>query len=553
MKMRIESTLAALAMKRRRLLQMGGAGLVAATLPRRVRAAGAKEMKGQIVAGLSQEPTVFNPLMPHIEVDEGVYWAIYSPLWGVDDQGEFIPQLAVEVPSQENGGISEDGLTWTIKLREGVKWHDGAPFTADDVKCTLDLLNNPDFRAAKRQGHELITSVTVKSPTEITWTMKEVYAPYPAILSWTFIVPKHVVEKASSPNDSSLNTQPIGTGPFKWSERVAGDHILLTGNADFYGDGPHVERLVIKYIPDMTVLYTQFQTGDIDYAGLQGIPADRYQEAIKLPDRKAGTIPNPFIENIAFNLGNPVFQDQAVREALYYGMDKGSLIDAIYYGLPKPTESFLPSRSWAFNPDLPKHAYDPDRAKELLDKAGWKPGAGGVREKDGVKLTFTNSTTAGNHLRGQAQQLLQQNWQDIGAAMEIKNFPAAVMWGDYWMMSKFETAMVGLGFMIGPDPDATDYFGGNQTQAKGGRGQNTTQYDNAEVNKILAEGAATFDRGKRTQLYKRMQEITRHDLPFLPIFEYATIEGTKANLEGFKPSIYVSLNLWNIASWRWTA
>ncbi|SNB76749.1 peptide/nickel transport system substrate-binding protein [Arboricoccus pini] len=537
---------------RRRLFQLGGAGLLAATLPRPVLAAGGKAMKGQIIAGLSQEPTFFNPLMPHIEVDEAVYWAIYSPLWGVDEKGDFIPQLATEIPTQENGGISADGLTWTVKLREGVKWHDGQPFSADDVKYTIDLLNNPDFRAAKRQGHELVTKVEVKSPTEIVWTMKEVYAPYAAILAWTFIVPKHVVEKAASANDSTLNTAPVGTGAFKWQERVAGDHITLAGNPDFFGDGPHVERLVIKYIPDLTVMYTQFQTGDIDHTGLQGITADHYEEASKLPDRVVQANLVATIENIGFNLGKPQFQDQAVREALYYAIDKQSLIDSIYYGLPKATESYLPQQSWAFNPDLPKQSYDPEKAKAILDAAGWKPGADGIREKNGVKLSFLNSTTAGNHLREQAQQLIQQNWGDIGVKMEIHNLPPAVMWGDYWMMSKFDSVIVGIGFMVGPDPDATDYFGGKQTPAKGGNGQNTTQYDNPEVNRLLAEAASTLDRAKRTQAYKTMQEHTRHDLPFLPLFQYTLIEGVKKGLNGFKASINVQSNLWNVRDWSWS-
>jgi len=127
---------------------------------------------GQVIVGLSQEPTVFNPLLPHIEVDQGVHWNLFSPLWGVDDKGNFIPQLAAEIPSVENGGISEDGLTWKVKLRPGVTWHDGAPFTADDVKFTLELINNPHFRAYSRNGHQLVSDIQVTSPTEHTLTAR---------------------------------------------------------------------------------------------------------------------------------------------------------------------------------------------------------------------------------------------------------------------------------------------------------------------------------------------------------------------------------------------
>jgi peptide/nickel transport system substrate-binding protein len=537
----------------RRAVLALGASFGAMTLIGRDEAGAANASpKGQIVIGFSQEPVNFHPLMLAIEVDQGVHWNLFSPLWGVDDKGQFTPQLAVEVPTVENGGISADGLNWKIKLRDGVLWHDGTPFTADDVKFSLDLLNNKDFRANRRAGHELLRDITVVSPTEITWRMEKIYAPYVSILAWTFIVPKHILEKETDVNSSNFAANPVGTGPFKWSERVPGDHITLKANDKFFGDGPYVETLVFKYIPDMTVLFTQFQTGDIDYIGLQGITPDHFEEGKKLADRVVMPVPQPFIENIAFNLGKPVFKDRAVREALYLAMDKKSIIEAIYYGLPRPTESYLPDESSAHNPDLPKQEYDPEKAKKILDEAGWVPGSDGIRAKDGVRLEFTNSTTAGNHVREQAQQLLQQTWREIGADMKIQNFPPAVMWGDNWMMSKFDTAMVGLGFMIGPDADTTDYFSSKSIGAQGGSGQNTTQYVNPEVDKLLAEAAGTVDQAKRIEIYKKQQEIVRADLPYLPIFQYAMIEGTKAGLTGYKPNVNTQTNTWNCNEWKWS-
>ncbi len=530
------------------LTLVGGAATLVA--PGMLRAQPAKPT-GQVIAGISQEPTVFNPLMPHIEVDEGVYFQVYNPLWGVAPDGSFTPQLAAEVPSIENGGVTEDGLNWKVKLRDGVTWHDGKPFTAEDVKFTLELTVNDNFRSARRSGHDLVENITVVSPTEITWTMKEPYAPYMALLGGTFIVPKHVVEAADDPNNSDLNTHPIGTGPFKWVSRTAGDFIQLGANEDYFGEGPYLETFVFKYIPDLTVLFTQFQTGDIDYIGLQGITADHFAEAKTLPQRVVMPVPQPFIENIAFNLGKPQFQDRAVREALYYGMDKDAIIEAIYYGLPSPAESFIPEGNWAYNPNLTKHEYNPEKAIEILEKAGWKPGADGIREKDGVKLSFLNSTTAGNHVREQAQQLLQQGWKQLGVDMQIRNFPPAVMWGDYWMLSEFDTAMVGIAFMTGPDPDTTDYFATQSIAAQGGSGQNTVQYSNAEVDKILAEAASTVDREKRKQLYYKQQEIIHHDLPYLPIFQYAMVEGTKEGLKGYTANINVRINTWNAHTWYW--
>ena len=545
---------------RRQLLAMGvSAGIVTWLGPQRgwVDLANAAtpptKPTGQVIVGLSQEPTVFHPLLVHIEVDEAVYFNLFSALWRVDPKGAFQPDLVAEIPTVENGGISTDGLNWHIKLKDNVKWHDGTQFTADDVKFNIELIQNPKFIAGRRAGHELVRDIRVLSPTELTWRMEKAYAPYPAILSWTFLVPKHVLEKETDINKPAFTTSPVGTGPFKWVERVPGDHITLAAHDGYHGEGPYVERLIVKYIPDLTVLYTQFQTGDIDYIGLQGITPDHYDEAKGLADRTVMPVPQPFIENIAVNTGLPVFKDKAVREALYYGMDKKSIIEQIYYGLPSETESFLPKQSWAYNPDLPKHEFDPEKAKKILEDAGWAPGSDGVRVKDGVRLEFINSTTAGNHVREQAQQLLQQNWADIGAKMNINNLPPAVMWGDYWMQSKFESAMVGIGFMIGPDPDATDFFSSRSIGAKGGSGQNTTQFQNVDVDGFLAEGAKTVDLDKRKIAYKKMQEVTRTELPYLPIFQYAMVSGVKSKLQGFTPNVNVQENCWNANTWYWAS
>ena len=506
---------------------------------------------GQIIAGISQEPTVFNPLLTHIEVDEGVYMNLFSPLWSVNPKGDFVPELAAEIPTVANGGLSADGLHWRIKLRPNVTWHDGTPFSAEDVKFSLDLVNNHDFPALSRTGHELLRDIKVVSPTEITWSLSRPFAPYQAVLTWTFIVPQHRFAGVTDYTSAPFNSAPVGTGPFVWSERVPGDHITLTANPHFYGDGPHVQKLVFKYIPDLTVLYTQFRTGDIDYIGLQGISADHYDEARKLPDRTVAAVPQAFIETFDFNLGHPALKDLAVREALYAGLDKDSIVSQLYYGLPRPAESFLPQEAWAFNPGLPKHSYDPDAAKKQLDAAGWKPGAGGIREKDGVRMSFTTSTTAGNHLREQAQQLIQQNWQDIGVEIKIKNLPPAVMWGDYYMKSQYDTAMAGVDFMTASDPAADDYLSSHDIPKLGGAGQNTFIYKNADVDKLLAEGAATLDEGARKEIYGKVQAAVRHDLPFLPLFQYAMVEGTKAKLVGYEPNVNVRSNCWNIREWYW--
>jgi len=529
----------------------GGAAAAMATGPVRAQPRPPEKPRGQVVVGLSQEPTVFHPLMPGIEVDQGVWWNLFSTLWIIDPDGKFIPDLAAEIPTQQNGGISEDGLLWKVKLRRDAKWHDGTPFTAEDVKFSLGLINNSNFRARNRVGHNLVKEVTVVAPDEIHWRMETAYAPYLSILSLTFMVPKHLLDGAADPNTTPFQAAPVGTGPFRWGSRMPGDNIQLVANAAYHGAGPYLERLYFKYIPDLTVLYTQFRTGQIDYTGIAGISPAFAREAQNLRGRKVRVNPTASVESIAPNLESGPWGDRTVREALYLTMNKKALIEALYYGLPTPTESFLPQQSWAFNPDLPKHEYNPGKANGMLDAAGWKRGSGGIREKDGVRLEFANSTTVGNPLREQAQQLLMQDWKAVGAEMRIQNMPAAVIWGEFWTQSKFSSVMVSVNYMLGSDPDVTPRFSSTSIPAKGGRGQNNYQYQNAEVDALLVKGATEFDQEKRKQIYGRIQEVIRENLTILPIFQQTLVEGTKDGLNGFRPNINTSSNCWNIREWYW--
>jgi len=539
--------------RRRTLKLLTNIGLTAAVAPHLMaNKAQAQHVapRGQIIVGFSQEPTVFNPHLLHIEVDDGVHFAIFDPLFDIDHEGNFYPVLAQEVPTVANGGVSADGLNWTIDLRENVRWHDGKPFTAEDVKFTLELLVDPDFRSWRRAGHELLYDIKVISPTKISWRMKKPYAPYFSILASTFIVPKHAFAGVADKNTAPFNNAPIGTGAFIFKNRVAGSHIELTANTNYFGDGPYLERVIYRYIPDLTVLYSQFKSGDIDVTGLQGISADHYGEAKDLGGKQVGIDYSATIEGFGINLSRPCFQERVVREAMYHALDKDAIINTIYYGLPKPTESYVPTQSAYYNPDLPKHDYSLDKARALLDAAGWQPGADGIRQKNGVRLSFSNSTTAGNHLREQAQQFVQQSFRSIGIDMHIRNLPPAVMWGEYWMMSQFDTTFVGIVYMAGADPDCTTYFHSSASGINGGSGQNTFVYHNPRIDDLLEQGTRIFTPAERRTTYADIQATIRRDLPFLPIFQYARIRGYKHGVTGFQPNINNRIETWNIRRWR---
>ncbi|MBR1241272.1 peptide ABC transporter substrate-binding protein [Bradyrhizobium sp. AUGA SZCCT0274] len=509
--------------------------------------------KGRIVVGLSQEPTVFNPLMAHIEVDDGVHFSLFDALFRIDPKGVIQPNLAVEVPTQKNGGISEDGLKWRIRLSDDVRWHDDKPFTAEDVKFTLELITKPNFRSWRTTGHSLVRDITVVSPVEITWRMEQAFAPYLSFLTETFMVPKHILEKEADPNNAAFNQTPIGTGAFKWGTRVPGDRIELLANSNYFGEGPHIERLIFKYIPDLTVLYTQFKSGDVDIVGQSYITPDHYQEARKLPNRVVTLEPKSSFESLYLNVERPQFKELQVRQALYAAIDKKAIIEGLYYGVPTPTETFMPRQSFYHNPGLPLHEFNVKRAQQILDAAGWAPGRDKIRVKDGVRLSFTNSTTSGDPLREQVQQYLQQTFAEIGVEMTISNLPAAVMWGEYWQRSRFDSVIVGSTYLIGADPDVTNRLHSLSIGNKGGRGSNNAQYVNPEVDALLEKGSRTFDPEARRAIYFRVQELVRHDLPLLPLYQNVSVQGHKKGIQGAVSNGNTRTESWNAGAWSWAS
>jgi peptide/nickel transport system substrate-binding protein len=521
------------------LLALGG--------PQAARAAG---VAGQCVLGVTQEAVNFNPLLyVNTGVETSVEFIVFDALWKIDPAGNFVPNLAAEIPTQANGGVSADGRTWTIKLRPDVSWHDGQPFTAADVVFTLATILNPKVVVRSRNGHEHVDKYEAVDDHTVKITLKDDFAPY--MVSWqkTSVIPKHILADIADINTAPFNTNPVGTGPFKFKTRVAGSYIEFEPNPKYHGGAPKLTSLVQKYVPDQQTLYAQYQTGEVDIYDLQGIPPLLYSRAKALPGGKAFLSASPFVEFIYFNLGKPQFADKKVRQALYQAIDKKGWIDAVYYGVPLPTLSYLPPNHWAYNKALKDPGFDLKKAAAMLDEAGWKPGADGVRAKDGVRLAFTMSTTAGNKSREQSQQLVQQNWKKIGVEMTIKNMPASVVWGDYTVKSEFDTLMVGWDALLYPDPDYTDRIGSKLIPAKGGAGSNYVQYENAEVDALCAKGVAVVDQAERKKIYDRIQEILLDELPFAPIFAYELIIGVKDRVHGYQVNPYTPINSWNTGEW----
>ena len=516
-------------------------------LPNRAWAA-----KNSVIVGMTQEPVNFNPLLYVNSGTEEVPEAcMFDALWDVNETGQFIPNLAARVPTYENGGISPDGLVWKIELKKGVKWQDGASFTAKDVEFTYKTIVRPDVAIRSRSGFDLIADFNILDEHNVEIILAKPYVPFAWAWQKMHIVPEHILSKVGDINTAAFNTNPIGTGPYKLVKRVAGSHMIYEKNPDYHRGAPAIDKVIHKFVPDQTVAYTQFKTGEIDVFGLHGVPPERFEESRKLADRDALETPAPWVEFVYFNCGKPQFQEKTVRQALYYAIDKEKWIKDIYYGLPPRTLSYLHPTHWAYNSNLKDPGYDPRRAADMLDGAGWKKGADGIREKNGVKLNFSMSTTAGSKAREQAEAMIQSNWKEIGVVMEIKNMPASVVWGEYTTNSHFDTLMVGWEPTVGMDPDYAARCHSKQIPVKYGTGSNYVQYENPDLDKLLDEGVLISDMEKRKDVYHKIQAILHEDVPFAPIFAYMFMYGKKSDLKGYKINPYVTDITWNIQDWSW--
>ncbi|HYZ62944.1 MAG TPA: peptide ABC transporter substrate-binding protein, partial [Acetobacteraceae bacterium] len=445
-----------------------------------------------------------------------------------------------------------DGLRWKVNLKPGVKWSDGQPFTAKDVEFTYQTIINPKVAVRSRGGFDAIKSFKVVDDHTVEMELSRPFTPF--LWAWQnmHIVPQHLLKGEADINTAPYNSQPVGTGPFMLKTRVAGSHMVYERNPNYHRGPAKVRQFIHKFVPQLLVLYSQAKTGEVDYMGLQGVPPDRWKEAKTLPDRTFVTLPQPWVQFVYYNCGKPQFSDPKVRKALTIALEMQKSLDDVYYGTFPRTLSYLHPTHWGYNHDLKEDTANPALAAKMLDEAGWRPGPDGIRAKDGVKLQFAMSTTAGNQAREGCQALFQQNWKAIGVDMQIRNMPASVVWGEYTTKSQFDTLLVAWEPTVGMDPDYTARAHSKQIPLKYNAGSNYVQYANAEVDGLLEQGVVEPDREKRKSIYGRVQEILHAEVPFAA--QGATTVGLlhKKNLVGIRPNQYVTDETWNVQDWGWS-
>ncbi|MGN6756966.1 MAG: ABC transporter substrate-binding protein, partial [Thermomicrobiales bacterium] len=454
-----------------------------------------------------------------------------------------------EVPTQQNGGISLVGKTYTFMLRKDVKWHDGQPFTSKDVVYTYTTMMKKESGSPRTSDlTDRVDSITAPDDSTVVFKLRDIVAPF-LTSNMYGICPEHILGQVAP---DQLKQHPfslgdpkvtIGTGPFMFKEWVKDDHTTLVKNPNFFRGEPAIDQYVFKVVKDANVVAAQLKTGEGDYGGITPALFDEMSKQQNLTIAQYDTYTFTYYTYQLDPAKTTLFQDKAVRQALAYAIDRDAMVKAIDFGLATVAQGTEPVLSFAYAPDQmkTKYTYDTKKAEQLLDGAGWVKGPDGIRAKGGKKLQFTLWTNAGNNVRMQYITVIQQQWKQIG----VDATPKTQEWNAFVsrLTEAHDYEIMLLGFSWDVDPDQSAMW----TTSGYDGGFNTGKYSNPDVDKLCAQGLAELDQEKRKQIYIQMQNILLEDLPnFILDFPKGLAAVTK-RVHNLKPN---AINIrWNAYTW----
>ena len=443
-----------------------------------------------------------NPIIANDSASGTINDQIFSGLVKYDKDIKLIGDLA------ERWDVSADGRTITFSLRKGVQWHDGVPFTADDCLFTYQRLRDPKVATPYGSSYMDVAKAEAVDKHTFRVTYKEPFSP--ALESWSMgVIPRHLLE-GKDINTDGFSRKPVGTGPYKLKEWIAGQKIVLEANERYFEGRPNLDQYLYRIIPDSSTMFQELLSGGVDMMGLNPLQYLRKSETRRIREnyRKFRYPANAFTY-MGYNLKSPLFADKKVRQALAYAIDRQSIIDGVLMGIGQPCTGPFSYVSWAYNPKVKPYPYDPDRAKRMLEEAGWKDMNGdGILEKDGRPFHFTILTNQGNGERIRASEIIQQNFKKAGIDATIR----VMEWQAFLeQIDKHTFDAIILGWSMSRDPDLYDIWHSSKT----GKGEyNFVGYNNPEVDRLLVQGRRVFSIEERKKIYYRIHEILADEQPY---------------------------------------
>ena len=495
--------------------------------PREVPMTTVPDVGGAYVEAVVGNPSYLNPILLRFnQVDRDLCSLLFSGLTRFDENGSVVPDLA------ERWEISPDGKTYTFYLRKDVRWHDRTPFTSDDVVFTVNAMQAADFPGSQEVA-DFWRNVTVQAvgDYEVRFTLKEPFAPF---LEYTTvgILPRHLYSDSMGKAmlSSPYNLRPIGTGPFKLT-KITGEGIVLEPFSEYYGPIPKLAQLQFRFYPDYPSALAALEKGDVDAlpyldpADVAKLKANDKLNVYSAPDYLRYAV-------LFLNSSTPIFKDKSVRQAVAYAINKDRIVQTVMDGQALPGKGPISPGSWAFDPKANSYSYDPKKAEELLDSAGWhRSSSNGVRKKDGQTLSFVILTND-NKRRIKAGEMVAEDLRAVGFKTEVQALPWADLLKDY-MSNRTFIAAIAEQWLLTADPDLYSLWDSSQI---GNGGFNFSGLNNARVDQLLEEGRRRVDKNQRIALYSEFQQIWADEAPavilYYPEFSWAVSK----NIKGIKLS-----------------
>jgi peptide/nickel transport system substrate-binding protein len=479
---------------------------------------GKKPAPGAPSGGETARPTTGGVVYRHLESDcRTLNWVLYTTtyenyvlrylydrLLDYDENMEIVPVLA------EDYEVSKDHLHITVTLRDSLRWHDGEPITAEDVKFTVDKILDPDVPAVNKEGwFSRLDRVDVTGPLTLDFVWKEPYAPCVHALTQLAPIPKHIYGQGNF-NENPANRAPVGSGPFKFEEWRTGQMISLVRNDLYYGRKPYLDRVIFRIIPDGSVALNALKTGELDEMRITQVQWDtQTSDPGFLARFDKRHYPVPQYNYLAWNCRSVWFRDPRVRRAMTMLFDREKINKELYGGFAEIVTGPFYIRSWAYNHSVEPIPFDPAGAMKLLDEAGWiDSNHDGVREKNGAKFEFDFYIASGSETGRRFSELLQEQCRKAGVIVNIRQIEGATFFDK---MFKGEYDGTALAWRLENDPDIYDTFHSSQVPPIG---LNHTFYSNIHVDSLLEEGRVEFDHEKREEIYHRVHRLIHDDQPY---------------------------------------
>ena len=496
---------------------------------------------GQLIVGGSGDISTVNGILTADYPTAYITLSIYESLvTGSPIDGQIVPGLA------DSWEVAPDGVTYTFHLNTAAKWHDGTDFTADDVVFSFAAVLDPNTGSLySTTVNDAVESVRAVDPDTVEIRARDRFVSFLYDAPGTVaIMPKHLwgavdlqswsIDPGSTGQDPS---RVVGTGPFRFKEWIYGDHVTVTRNDAYYDQVPTIDEFILRVLPDETASVQALIAGETDV--LEIIPPDQVDEVqgtgaheVEVYDLLGSTF-------YAYNLDparTTLFQDKAVRQALYQALDRDAITESIFLGFGEAAVGPQPKLSPAYAPDrmTAQYPFDPEAARALLASAGWTPNDDGVAEKNGQKLEFSMLLGEGSGTVDQMATYMQDAWDDIGADVEIRTIPGGTLL-EAIDARDFEMAL--LAFNFGPDGGQGPLF----TCAAYDTGFNFTRYCNPAYDELEERQRREFDRATRIELLIEQSNLVWNDLPVGMIRFGVGRTGYTTRLHNFYPNGYAFL------------